>query len=169
MKRLAILALAAFLTVGVASAQAPEPPLTFWVYGGSSRYQLLPYLERALNRWRSATCLPLDVSLDASNVVRWDSDFGASGKAWTHDGWRTVKIKIDALMAEENRESVLIHEIGHLLRRSGHHPCDRFTMCYPSTSTKYSRISEQDLAAVCSVHPCGCFNPEPVVEGTPAT
>lgn len=172
MKRLAILALAAFLMVGVASAQAPSNRQLFWVYAGSggSKYLLVPYLHRAITRWRAATCLDLDVSaFNPQHRVRWDTNFYGDGMSWTNDGWQTTKIKIDQEMPEANREQVLVHEIGHSLRRSGHHPCDRFSMCYPSTSINYSRITEQDLAAVCSVHPCGCFNPEPVVEGTPST
>lgn len=135
--------------------------IRFWVYGGSSRYTLVPYLEQALARWRAATCLDLDMSAFAPTVrVRWDSDFHGDGVAWSNDGWATAKVRIDALMPEHFRVPVLIHELGHALRKTGGHGCAPFSFCNEVTAIQSSRITTEDLNRVCAVRDCACYAPE---------
>jgi hypothetical protein len=154
----ALLALAALLSASVAHAQQP---LTFWRYAGDP-VVLQAALDCAIPRWRAATCLPIDVSYYAAHWVRTDIQAnmnGLSGLAWGNN-WSNIRIKFSTSLTPEAACQVLVHEIGHVLRRNYGHPCAPFTMCHPSTSTLQSVISEHDLSLVCAAQPCACFNPE---------
>lgn len=158
---MARIALAVALLASAAHAQVPQP-LTFWRYAGDP-VVLQAALDCAIPRWRAATCLPIDVSYYAAHWVRTDLQAnmpnGLSGLAWGNN-WSNIRIKFSMSLTPEAACQVLVHEIGHVLRRNYGHPCPPFTMCHPATSTVQSVISEADLNLVCAAQPCACFQPE---------
>jgi hypothetical protein len=132
-------------------------PLTFWWYAGNGA-ELRPALECALERIRAATCLPVDVSLDAHHWVRQKPPEDMGGRiGWTTgSSWGSVRIALKTPMGPQTNCRVLVHEIAqHLLQRrndAGHVP--------PSF-----QISEQLITNICAVQaslgfPCGCSVPE---------
>lgn len=156
------LVLSLLLLAGPAWAQAQ--PLTFWRYAGDP-VVLQTALDCALTRWRAATCLPIDVSYYAAHWVRTDlpeNMNGKSGLAWGNN-WSNIRIKFSASLSPFGACQVLVHEVGHVLRRNYGHPCPDGSMCFPVThvmSAPPSRITEADLTLVCGAQPCACFNPE---------
>lgn len=167
MKRLAVLIpLAAFLLMGAAT----QPyPLGFWIYGSSvsgdkTRGDLLVALECAVERWRAATCLDINVDMTGPGFVRWrHADELAPNVAQTLTPYSASRIQISDGKPLDFTCPVLIHEMGHVLRRSPSHPGPDGSMSFPMTrvtSSPVSRITADDLNAVCAVQPCGCFVPE---------
>lgn len=132
-------------------------PLTFWWYAGNAA-ELRPALECAIDRIRTATCLPVDVSLDAHHWVRQKPTEDMGGRlGWTTgSSWDSTRIALKTPMGPQTNCRVLVHEIAqHVLQRrndAGHVP--------PSF-----QISEQLITNICAVqaslgYPCGCSNPE---------
>lgn len=155
------------LVVGlIASTVSAEQPLTFWRYAGDP-IQLQSAMDCALTRWHAATCLPVDVSYYAAHWVRQDVPAGMgyfSGYTWG-TSWSQQRIKLSsALTTDDARCQVLVHEIGHLLRRDYGHSTEDGSMSFGVThvvASPRSRITVADLTDVCSKQPCTCFNPEP--------
>src|ERR1044071_7040160 len=92
------LALCAPLLVALLGAAAPSPnPLTFWWYATAPERQdaARVTLECALGRIRAATCLPVDVSLDAAHWVRIRSVEEMPG-VYGHLGgiWASTRIQL---------------------------------------------------------------------------
>lgn len=146
-------------------------PYTFGLYGtattdGRTKGELWRGLEIALTRWRNATCLPLDLSLEGSVQVKWqhadempNSYLGFANSPWMAGGyiWMSVDFNEDAVVPG------LIHEIGHHLRKSGSHPGPDGSMSFPTlhvNTPPISKITQYDITAVCAKHTCGCQNPE---------
>lgn len=132
-------------------------PLTFWWYAGNAA-ELRPALECAIDRIRTATCLPVDVSLDAHHWVRQKPTEDMGGRlGWTTgSSWDSTRIALKTPMGPQTNCRVLVHEIAqHVLQRrndAGH--------VQPSF-----QLSEQLITNVCAVqaslgYPCGCSNPE---------
>ncbi len=137
--------------VGVDSAN--PNPLTFWWYAGDE--VLGPAIECALQRVRAAACLPVDISMDAHHWIRQRPVDQMGGRmGWTTGAWDGTRIKLlEGMEAEENLNCrILVHELGHILRRSNGHVGPG-----GEGSTKFL---EPNLAAICAVQNCGCFNPE---------
>src|SRR5688572_13535119 len=66
-------------------------PLTFWWYAGNGA-ELRPALECALTRIRNATCLPVDVSMDAHHWVRQRPPEDMMGRiGWTFGSWSSER------------------------------------------------------------------------------
>lgn len=130
-------------------------PLTFWWYAGDPTV-LRPMLECALGRVRGATCLPVDVSMDAWHWVRQKSAAAMPGYAGKTNGtWDETRISIlDTITNPGYGCNVLTHEIAqHVLRRSDTHAAGY------AESNKY-KITEQVVTDICARLDCGCFNPE---------
>lgn len=131
---------------------ADPNPLTFWWYAGD-RSELVPALECAIERIREATCLPVDVSVDAAHWVRHKTaaDLAPYG-GWTSGTWASTRISIRDDLTVPQQCQVLVHEIGqHVLRRRNDHSGPEWG------------LSELLLTSVCSVQECECFNPEPPI------
>lgn len=131
-------------------------PLTFWHWNGDPTV-LRPTLECALERIRAATCLPVDVSFDASHWVRFKPAADMDGRTgWTTgSSWNDTRIALLEGIDGGYACNVLTHEIAqHTLRRKNTH-----TAPYNNT-TKYKLYSEL-VSEICEVQDCGCFNPEP--------
>lgn len=126
--------------------------LTFWWYSGD-RTQIVTALECAIQRIRAATCLPIDVSVDARHWIRQRPPAempGNYGVTWTSDGWQTTRIALRTdLPTDFARCDVLVHEIAqHTMRATSTHAGPIYG------------LSEPLLNEVCSVQDCECFNPE---------
>lgn len=126
-------------------------PLTFWWHAGDAQ-QLRPALECAITRIRNATCLPIDVSIDAHHWVRQKPAAEMGGRVgWTTGTWDEARIALQTVMGPNTNCRVLTHEIAqHVLQRrndDGH-------------VAPLLRLSAELLERICTVHPCGCFNPE---------
>lgn len=155
-------------TVKLALGQAPY---SFGLYGsantdGRLKDELWRALEIALTRWRNATCLPLDLSLEGAVQARWqhgddmpNNYDGLAGQPWMAGGY----IQMAADLSANKVVPVLIHEIGHHLRKHGGHPGPDGSMSWPVThvnSEPVSKILQYDVSAVCAKHTCGCQVPE---------
>lgn len=122
-------------------------------------------LECALKRWRAATGLDLDVSLAGPHYVRWRApeDVPGGGSGWVEGPFTSTRTYVSSALAAHRVCPVLVHEIGHVLRRSyGHSPEDG-SMSYPVVhvdSEPVSRITAGDLALVCAVQACTQQIPE---------
>ncbi len=161
--RVALAIAAAALALG-AVVNPNTNPLTFWWYAGDPTV-LRPALECALNRIRTATCLPLDVSLDAQHWIRQKTDAEMGGRAgWTTGPWANTRIALKDSLQDYHWCPILTHEIVHVLRRSNAHPCPGRSMSSPdgvwSREPGASRINACDLEAICAAQDCGCYNPE---------
>jgi hypothetical protein len=127
-------------------------PLTFWWWAGDGQ-QLRPALECALTRIRNATCLPVDVSLDAHHWVRQKPAADMGGRlGWTTgSSWDDTRISLKTEMGPQTNCRVLTHEIAqHVLQRrndDGH-------------VAPVFQLSATLLERICAIWPCGCFNPE---------
>lgn len=163
MKRLAALILAVLL---MGAATQPYP-LGFWIYGSSvsndkTRGDLLVALECAVERWRAATCLDVNVDLTGPNFVRWRhaEEMPEGRVAQALSPWSAARIHMSDGKPVEHTCNYLVHELGHVLRRSGTHSGEDGSMSYyytRTTSSPVSKITALDLSAVCAVQPCGCF------------
>jgi len=125
-------------------------PLTFWWWAGEGA-ELSPALECALQRIRSATCLPLDVSFNAHHWVRQKSPEAMAGRnGWTTGAdWDSTRIALKAPMGPQTNCRVLVHEIAqHVLRRRNDHAGATY------------RLDADLLEAICARWDCGCFVPE---------
>lgn len=127
-------------------------PLTFWWREGDGA-QLRPALECALERIRAATCLPVDVSIDAHHWVRQKPAADMGGRlGWvTGESWDSTRIALKSPMGPLSNCRVLVHEIAqHVLQRrndDGHVP-------------PQFRLSRQLIENICAIHQCGCMVPE---------
>lgn len=138
-------------------------PLTFWWYATAPEHQwgLRADLECALERWRQATCLPLDVSFDAHHWARIMKLEGLSGQVV--GTWDSARIRIDSDLAQPAWCQMLTHEIGHVLRRSNGHSAIDGSMSYGIThvfTEPISHIVQDDIDRVCAIQDCGCAPPE---------
>lgn len=139
-------------------------PLTFW--SAADAPALMPALECALARYRAATCLPLDVSLDAAHWVKLAPASAMGGRAgWTTGtSWAQTQVKLLDTLTSPQLCPVLMHEISHILRQSNSHPAPNGSFAYDGVhvvSAPISHLTAEDLTLICAVRPCGCFNPEP--------
>ncbi len=146
------------------TVQGDPNPLTFWWYATAEEKQepLRAELECALVRWRQATCLDTDVSFDAHHWVRIVPLAGLAGQV--NGSWDSTRVKLDDDLLQDAWCQVLVHEIGHVLRRTNAHPGPDGSMSYPTThvySPPISRIMQADIDLVCAVQDCGCSVPEP--------
>jgi hypothetical protein len=163
------IALAAILLTTSATAQAPQP-LLFGRYAGSTigrtRGELWQAIECSLERWKKATCInALDASVFyANHWVRWNHDIPNDAHGRTSGAaWNDQRISINSALLPESVCPVLVHEMGHVLRRSYAHSEEDGSVSYPVThvfSEPVSRITAGDLALVCAKQPCGCQVPE---------
>jgi hypothetical protein len=126
-------------------------PLTFWWYGAEN-VRSLPTLECALGRIRAATCLPVDVSLDAHHWFRFVEPEAIAGYAgYTSGTWASTRIRVTTASDAAYACDVLVHEIGqHVLRRRNDH-------VGPATTRT---LTESLVTDICSRHDCECFQPE---------
>lgn len=147
-------------TRGQALMGTPETesnPLTFWWWAGNGA-ELRPALECALERIRTATCLPLDVSLDAHHWVRQKAPSAMNGRLGHTGGadWDSTRISLKTPMGPQSNCRVLVHELAqHVLQRQNAdgHVAPMF------------RLSAELIESICLVQEargimCGCFNPE---------
>ncbi len=139
--------------------------LTFWWHAGNPAL-LVPGLECAVRRIREATCLPLDVSLDANHWLRHKTEAEMGGRAgWTTGPWATASIAVKDTLQDYHQCPIITHEIVHVLRRSNGHPCPGRSMSSPdgvwSREPGGSRITACDLEQICAVQNCGCMVSEP--------
>jgi hypothetical protein len=148
MKKLLLLPLL-FAFTGV--VQGSSNPLTFWWYAGDPTV-LRPAIECALERIRAATCLPVDVSMDAHHWVRQKALGGGLAGQTTGASWDSTRIALLTGIDGNYACNVLVHEIAqHVLRRSNDH-------IQPASATQ--ALHADLVAAVCDVQDCQCFNPE---------
>lgn len=161
MKRLVLAAALALM------GAAPEPPqpLTFWWYASNGNEEKVrDALDCALERWRAATCIAIDVSHYAAHWVRAVPADMLDGRAgWTTgSSWNATRIRLLQSMTPESMCMVLTHEIGaHVLRRSNRHPAlDTSSITYEPTSLLRSHITQEDIDLVCARQNCGCSSPE---------
>jgi len=125
-------------------------PLTFWWYAGDPTV-LRPVIECALERIRAATCLPVDVSMDAHHWVRQKELAGLAGQT-TGASWDSTRIALLTGIDGNYACNVLVHEIGqHVLRRRNDH-------VQPSSATQ--KLHADLLTSICEVQDCGCYVPE---------
>lgn len=152
------LLLTALLITG--AAPIPPQPLTFWRNGEvQDRHIEQDALDCALERWRQATCLPLDVSYDAAHLVRLADieELGGHTGGWTVGAsWNATRIRINRQMGRTQQCDVLTHELSHTLRRANTHP--GLPECISNNSG--GRITSKDIDYVCSKQDCQCQNPE---------
>ncbi len=123
---------------------------------------LRPAIECALTRVRSATCLPVDVSLDALHLVRTKTPEQIGNRAgWTVGPWDMARISLRSDLQSYHWCPILTHEIIHVLRRSNAHPCPGRSMSAPdgvwSKEPGGSRIMTCDLEQICAVQGCACM------------
>lgn len=148
-------------------------PLTFGRYAGDydgNRGALLEAIERSVVRWRNATCLPLDVSLEPAYGIRFrpreliTCPSGNTCGAVTYGSdWDTMKIAVSTDTPIGALELDLLHELSHILRRSGTHWTEERATSYPVVywiTTPFTRITQTDLDAVCHQQNCLCQIPE---------
>jgi len=175
MRRIALLALA----LACGGQPLPDPtcstgdeekaaPLSFGRYGGGygrSAGELWEALECATGRWRAATCLDADLALMPETWARWLAPElmpnGATG--WAGGPFNDARIKVSAGAQPPTVCPVMVHEMGHVLRRDYSHPGPDGSMSFPVThvfSEPVSRITQEDIDAVCDYWPCGCSHPE---------
>jgi hypothetical protein len=147
---------------GQAQQALGSQPLSFgiWHSGDMSRTgDKLEMLDCALMRWRAATGLPLDMSLESAHRLKWSApDATYAGLTW--GSYDSANIAINPTLADAALCQVTVHEIGHILRRNYGHPCPADSMSNPTTSTSRSKITQCDLDAVCSVRNCAWEIPE---------
>lgn len=157
MKNRLILALA--LLAGSASAQQP---LTFSWYA-CDPHQIADALVCATERWRDATGLPIEIAYyGAAHWVRQDAPAnlppGAQAVTWgSATGWNEQRIKLaTSLLDDFARCQILVHEMGHVLRRNYGHSTEDGSMSWPITHvySSQSGITAGDLALVCAKQPC---------------
>jgi hypothetical protein len=142
----------------VGSVGGDGNPLTFWWWAGDGA-QLRPALECALERIRAATCLPVDVSLDAHHWVRLKPPEQMGGRVgWTTGAWDNARISLKTPMGPMSNCRVLVHEIAqHVLRRRNDH------------AGASLMLDSALLESVCSVQDCRCFKPETNENPMPST
>jgi hypothetical protein len=140
--------------------------LVWWRYA-SEPHSMQDAMDCALERWYLATGLPIDISYQPQHWVRQDTAAGMNGKsgyAWTTDGWTTSRIKVDVALNDDAACQVLVHELGHVLRKSGGHPGPDGSMSHPVTrvtSIPRSKITQLDIDLVCDQRsPCLVSVPE---------
>lgn len=140
----------------VGDVGADPNPLTFWWYATGADHQdrARSSIECALGRWRAATGLPLDISLNAHHWIRFAPITGASGQI--SGPWSSVRIRIDSELQNQFDCPVLVHEICHLLRLSNSHIGEA---CMSPTHVD-STITSADLDAVCAERDCAAYEPE---------
>jgi hypothetical protein len=153
--------------VGQVALAVGQQLLTFGLFGTNERKgDTYALYHCAAVRWRNATCLPLDISFEPAHKMRWATaeEMGDyTGRVWGDYDSATIKL-LDGMATETQECQVMVHEIGHILRRDYGHPgSTRYGMSYPSTSTSRSRITQEDVDFVCEERDCGCENPEPAV------
>lgn len=120
-------------------------------------------LECALKRWRAATGMALDVSLAAAHFVRWKypEDLPSGASARTEGPFDATRVYVSATIPAHHLCSVLVHEIGHALRRSYGHSLEDGSMSYHVTYASTSRITAADLTLVCAQQVCAWQTEEP--------
>lgn len=129
-------------------------PISFRVVSEALR----PALETGLARWTHATCLPLKVSEDGNVTVQPAKREEIGGRR----GWTTGKVyaplmRIADDMATPLTESVVAHEIWHVLAQRSDHVGEHLAQDFIAPG---DLIDTPALEAVCAVADCGCFIPE---------
>lgn len=129
---------------------ADPNPLTFWWYAADPA-EVRPAIECALERIRAATCLPVDISLDAAHWVRQRTAESMGGRlGWTTgSSWDSTRIALKTLMGPQTNCRVLVHEIAqHVLRQANDHAGATY------------RLDQPLIDSICEVQDCGCSVPE---------
>lgn len=161
-----LLPLATLATSLLAAAPVPPQPLTFWWWASAGHEnEIRDALDCALERWREAACIEVDVSHYAAHWVRsLPADMMGGRAGWTTgSSWNATRIKLLDTMQPSSMCSVLAHEIGaHVFRRSNSHPPvpDDAVLHEPQSMLR-SHITQEDIDAVCARQDCECNNPEP--------
>lgn len=163
--RLWLISLAAFLCAFTGNTGANPNELTWWWYAGDPTV-LRPAIECALSRIRAATCLPVDVSLDAHQWVRQTTpaDLPSGSAAFTSGPWSATRTKVSIAVTAAQMCPVLIHEMVHALRHDWGHSGPDGSFSFPVThiaSQPVSKLTTFDIGAICAVQQCNCSNPEP--------
>lgn len=139
-------------------------PLSFGIQGTDDLPVLLPALYEALARLRAATCLVLDVSLDAHHLIQLVPPEDMGGRSgWTTGSWDAANIKLSRSLTAAQVCPVLLHEMVHVLRRSNSHPGPNGSFSYSVvhvSSQPVTKITGFDVEAICAVQSCGCQVPE---------
>lgn len=156
----------ALTLASVAWAQTPQQPLTFWRYGMPDQMALQQAMDCAIGRWRVATCLPIDVSYSPAHWIRFalPQDLPANANANSSGAtWNSIRIKLSTSLDEHELCPMLVHEMGHVLRRNMGHTDEDGSMGFAVThinTEPVSKITAGDLVKVCTQQPCGCMVPE---------
>lgn len=156
------------------SDEKSADPLSFGRYGGGygrDSGELWDALACATTRWKAATCLDVDLSIEPEGWARWLSNelMPLMGNGPHHatgnvsGPFDDARIKINASSDPAYTCPVMIHEMGHILRRSYGHPGPDGSMSFPSVhvfSEPISRITQEDIDGVCDTLDCECEIPE---------
>lgn len=159
-----------YLTIlALVLASWPRPAAAGWGRYGSNygrpAGELWAGLECALERWNAATGLALDVSLVGPHYVRWrePADVPGGGVAWVGGSFSGTRTYVSSTLPAHHLCPVLVHELGHVLRKSYLHSPEDGSMSYPVVhvdSTPVSKITAGDLALVCAQQACTQQIPE---------
>lgn len=151
--------------IGQARQALATYPLGFYRYatsGGRTRGELFEMMECAIVRIRAATGLMhLDFDMEGPNYIRWQlASELAPSNALAISPWSAARIQMSDSTSydAEGICTTLVHEIFHVLRRSGSHPGPDGSLSYPVThliSEPHSKITAWDINAVCAVQ-AGC-------------
>jgi hypothetical protein len=108
----------------IGTVQANPNPLTFWWYAtaDASVDKLRRALEMAVERWRNATGLDIDISVNAHHWVRLRPPEDMGG-AWGHVSgpWSSNRIRVIDNQSVETTANLIAHEMGHVLARTNAH------------------------------------------------
>lgn len=147
-------------------------PLSFGRYGGGygrESSELWDALACASARWRAATCLDVDLSLDPEGWARWlahelmPAVGSGTATGYVSGPFNDTRIRINASAHPDKICPTMVHEMGHVLRRDYGHSYEDGSMSFPVThvfSEPVSGITQADIDAVCDYWVCGCSNPE---------
>lgn len=144
--------------------------LSFGTYAPThdrSQAELLEGLQRAVVRWRDATCSDvIDLSISPETWVRWKpaADMTTNGGI-TWGPFDDARIALNIEMPDYFVAQNFVHEIGHVLRRRYGHSAEDGSMSFQVTraiTEPVSRITQNDIDLVCSQQDCGCQVPEAV-------
>lgn len=144
--------------------------LTFGRYGGGrgegGAGELLWAMEVAVKRWRAATGLLINLSVDGPHFIRWKpgEDMPSNSSGFTTGSFETgVRIFINEQLAAHRVVPVLMHEMCHVFRKSYGHSDEDGSMAYPVThvdSEPKTVITAGDIALVDAVLGCPISVPE---------
>jgi len=123
-------------------------PEAFW----AEDEQVRGALSRVLERMSDATGLPLGMARGGVEAIVLDLPPGYLGFA------RGDHIEIDADVAEDTLDLVMLHELGHMLG-AGHLGPSEGVMSRCGKGAR-SRLTSADLMQICSAAPCARFQPE---------